>query len=262
MLGQRIVSALILIPLALAGVFLGAPYLDGLVALFALAMAWEWVRVCHGGRVGAAGVAVLLAAAAGVIAYRFAALPAALAILVAGAVVAALVAEAGARFWHGLGAIYVGLPCLAMLWIRGDTQPGLNTLLWTLVLVWSVDTGAYLAGRTIGGPRLAPSISPKKTWAGLGGGLLAAALVGALGAAWLGLQSWWPLAAIAAALAVVEQGGDLAESAFKRRFGVKDSSNLIPGHGGVLDRVDGLLTVVVAVAGLMIVTKGGVDTWQ
>ena len=174
----------------------------------------------------------------------------------------ALVAETGLRLWHGLGAVYVGLPCLAMLWIRGDAQPGLDTLLWTLALVWSVDTGAYLAGRTIGGPRLAPSISPKKTWAGFVGGLLAAALVGVLGALWLGLQNWWPLAVIAAVLAVVEQGGDLAESAFKRRFGVKDSSNLIPGHGGVLDRVDGLLTVLVAVAGLMIVTKGGVGTWQ
>jgi phosphatidate cytidylyltransferase len=262
MLAQRIISALVLIPLALAGVLLGPPYLDALVALFALAMAWEWVRVCHGGRFVASGFAVILAAVAGVIAFHFTSMPTALAILAAGAVVAALVAEAGKRVWHGLGAIYVGLPCLAILWIRGDDRAGQITLLWTLVLVWAIDTGAYLAGRTIGGPRLAPSISPKKTWAGLGGGLLAAALVGALGAVWLERQSWWPLAAIAAALAVIEQGGDLAESAFKRRFGVKDSSNLIPGHGGVLDRVDGLLTVVVAVAGLMIVTKGGVGTWQ
>jgi phosphatidate cytidylyltransferase len=262
MLGQRIISALVLIPLALAGVFLGSPYLDGLVALFALAMAWEWVRVCHRGRFVASGLVVVLAAVGGVVAYRLVSPPAALLILVAGAVAAALLAETGVRLWHGLGAVYVGLPCLAMLWIRGDAQPGLDTLLWTLLLVWSVDTGAYLAGRTIGGPRLAPSISPKKTWAGFAGGLLAATLVGLLGAYWLGLQSWWPLAAIAAVLAVVEQCGDLAESAFKRRFGVKDSSNLIPGHGGVLDRVDGLLTVVVAVAGLMIVTKGGVGTWQ
>ena len=261
-LGQRIVSALVLIPLALAGVYLGGRYLDGLVALFALAMAWEWVRVCHRGRFVASGLVVVLAAVAGVVAFRFGSLPVALGVLAAGAVAAALAAEPSVRFWHALGAIYVGLPSLAILWIRGDAQPGLETLLWTLVLVWSVDTGAYLAGRTIGGPRLAPSISPKKTWAGLGGGLLAAALVGAFGALWLGLESWWPLAAIAAVLGMVEQGGDLAESAFKRRFGVKDSSNLIPGHGGVLDRVDGLLTVVVAVAGLMIVTKGGVGTWQ
>jgi len=261
-LAQRIISALVLIPLALGGVFLGPPYLDGLVVLFALAMGWEWVRVCHRGRFVPSGLVVLLAAAGSIVAYRVGGLPAALIVLAAGALAAGLVAEAGIRLWHALGAVYVGLPCLAMLWIRGDAQPGLDTLLWTLVLVWSVDTGAYLAGRSIGGPKLAPSISPKKTWAGFAGGLLAAALVGALGARWLGLQGWWLLAAIGAGLAVIEQAGDLAESAFKRRFGVKDSSNLIPGHGGVLDRVDGLLAVLVAVAGLMIVTKGGVRTWQ
>ena len=262
MLGQRIVSALVLVPLALVGVLLGRPYLDGLVALFALAMAWEWIRVCNHGHFATSGLAVLLAVAGALLALRLASPPAALIVLAAGAVAAGTLAGPGMRLWHGLGTIYVGLPCLAMLWIRGDAQPGLDTLLWTLVLVWAVDTGAYVAGRAIGGPRLAPSISPKKTWAGFGGGLLAAALVGVLGALWFGLQSWWPLAAIGTVLAVVEQGGDLAESAFKRRFGVKDSSNLIPGHGGVLDRVDGLLTVLVAVAGIMIVTKGGVGTWQ
>ena len=139
-----------------------------------------------------------------------------------------------------------------MLPIRGDARPGLGHA--------AVDAGAGLVGRyrrllrrpddrrASAGPL---GVSPKKTWAGFAGGLLAAALVGALGALWLGLQGWWLLAAIGAFLAVVEQGGDLAKSAFKRRFGVKDSSNLIPGHGGVLDRVDGLLAVLVAVAGLM-----------
>jgi phosphatidate cytidylyltransferase len=134
-------------------------------------------------------------------------------------------------------------------------------LLWVLALVWATDTGAYIAGRRIGGAKLAPRISPNKTWSGLGGGIAAAALVGAVAALWLGTSSVWLLLGVSAALAIVEQVGDLAESAFKRRFGVKDSSDIIPGHGGVLDRVDGLLAVIVAVAGLSLAGGGSVLLW-
>jgi len=261
-LRRRVISAVVLIPLVLAAVYAGSRYFDGVVALFAIVMAWEWVRVCHGGRFAATGLVTMAAVFAAILCQLLISFPAALLALALGALLSALAGGSARGPWHGLGVLYVGLPSLAVLWIRSDPGSGVATLLWMLVLVWSVDTGAFFVGRAIGGPRLAPSISPSKTWAGLGGGMLAAALVGAVGAQVLGLGTWWPLMTIAAALALVEQGGDLVESAFKRRFGVKDSSNLIPGHGGVLDRVDGLIAVAVAVAGLMIITKGGVATWQ
>jgi phosphatidate cytidylyltransferase len=142
---------------------------------------------------------------------------------------------------------------LALITIR---EQGRGPLLWVLFLVWATDSGAYFAGRAIGGPKLAPRISPKKTWAGLAGGMLAAALVG-----WAMqngvMPGAWRLAAASAALAVVAQAGDLAESGLKRYFGVKDSSQLIPGHGGVLDRLDGLLAVAPAVAVLALISPNG-----
>jgi phosphatidate cytidylyltransferase len=169
-------------------------------------------------------------------------------------------ARAGRGRWQGLGVLYVGLPCIAIIWVRAQHEAGLATLLWLLALVSAVDTGAFAAGRLIGGPRLAPRISPKKTWAGLGGGVISAMLIGWIAAFWLGQPRWLPLILVSGVLAVVEQAGDLAESAFKRRFGVKDSSQLIPGHGGVLDRVDGLLAVSLAV-GVAEYSFGGILAW-
>ena len=128
-----------------------------------------------------------------------------------------------------------------MLWLRGVPELGLALLVWLFVVVWTTDTAAYFAGRAIGGPRLAPAISPSKTWAGLCGGMLGAALTGALAAWLLGSGRLLQAAGLGALLAVVAQLGDLVESGSKRAAGVKDSGTLIPGHGGLLDRVDGLL---------------------
>src|SRR5262249_32966272 len=149
----------------------------------------------------------------------------ALTVLAAGAIVTGMI---GRSLWLGLGVIYVALPSIAILWIRSQDS-GLATLAWILALVIAVDTGAYFAGRTIGGPKLAPRISPKKTWAGLAGGVVSASLVGWIAALLMELPQWLTLIAISGLLAFVEQAGDLAESAFKRRFAVKDSSRLIPG---------------------------------
>ncbi len=143
------------------------------------------------------------------------------------------------------GSLYVGLPAVALVALR-DRPDGLPLLAFVLGTVWATDIFAFFAGRAIGGPKLAPAISPGKTWAGLAGGVAAAALFGALLAR---LADWNPaMTALAAAvLAVVAQGGDLFESWMKRRASVKDSGTLIPGHGGILDRVDGLIPVSVVV---------------
>jgi phosphatidate cytidylyltransferase len=166
----------------------------------------------------------------------------------------------GGLLWQGFGVLYVGLPSVAILWVRASPDGGLPALLWILVLVVAVDSGAFAAGRLIGGPKLAPRISPNKTWAGLAGGIAAAMMVGWLATVWIGLPHRLPLILISAGMAVVEQAGDLAESAFKRRFGVKDSSRLIPGHGGFLDRVDGLLAVALAAAAAQCF-GGGILAW-
>ncbi len=132
----------------------------------------------------------------------------------------------------------------------------MEVILWILFAVWATDIGAYAAGRAIGGPKLAPRISPNKTWAGLGGGVLAAILIGVAAGA---VVSWAPsleLAILSGVLAVVAQGGDLFESGVKRHFGVKDSSNLIAGHGGFLDRLDGVLAAGVAMV-VLLWARGG-----
>jgi phosphatidate cytidylyltransferase len=150
--------------------------------------------------------------------------------------------------WYLGGFLYAALAALALLWIRerADEADGLRLVLWVFVVVWSVDIGAFFAGRAIGGPRLAPSISPGKTWAGFYGGVAAATL---LGGAWVLYTGLHPVLLLLAPLfAAAAQGGDLFESWMKRRAGVKDSGRLLPGHGGVFDRVDGLLPVAILTA--------------
>lgn len=277
-LRKRLVSAAILLPLALVNVWLGDPYWGALVCLFALVMAWEWARMCTGGAGGLAlgldraGLLAMAVVGAGVVlaatgryspAVEFLALGAAAVTWLAGRATgqpARLAGRPGGPVWQGFGVLYVGLPCVAILWVRASPDGGLPALLWILALVAAVDTGAFAAGRLIGGPKLAPRISPNKTWAGLAGGIAAAAAIGWLAGAWIGLPHRLPLVLLSAGMAVVEQAGDFAESAFKRRFGVKDSSGLIPGHGGFLDRVDGLLAVALAAAAAQCFA-GGIFAW-
>lgn len=147
-----------------------------------------------------------------------------------------------------LGVVYCGLPVLALVFLRRQDD-GLLYAFWAMALVWACDIGAFFAGRSIGGPKLAPRLSPNKTWAGLGGGVLAAGALGLLLWAQAGLPGL--LAAMSPLLAVLAQGGDLYESWLKRVAGVKDSGNVLPGHGGVLDRIDGLVPVA-PVAALLV----------
>ena len=148
--------------------------------------------------------------------------------------------------WKIGGFVYALLPALALLWIRERDAHGLELLLWVFLVTWATDIGAYFAGRKFGGRKLAPSISPNKTWAGLYGGILAAALAAGAWALATGLGK--PLLLLAPLFAVAAQAGDLFESGMKRRAGVKDSGNWLPGHGGLLDRLDGMVPVAVLTA--------------
>ncbi len=214
-------------------------------------VAWEWVRLCGGGEVTPHGWlaigAVLCALFAGALgAYAVALAIAGLAALALAGLL--LLVRSPAALWLPSGVVYLAAAGLALLFLRDRPEDGWRIIFWLLAVVWATDTGGYVAGRTLGGPKLAPTVSPNKTWSGLAGAMLAAGVVGAAAAAlWPG---WDPLTLGLASLglALVGQAGDLFESRLKRRFGAKDSSHLIPGHGGLLDRVDGVLSVGLVVS--------------
>lgn len=167
----------------------------------------------------------------------------------------------GRMGWLIAGAFYIGLPCWALLSLRADPSHGRETLFWLLAVVWATDTGAYAFGRLIGGPKLAPIISPNKTWAGLAGGIGMAAIIGVVSALVADHQAVLMLAGWSALTGAVSQSGDLVESWVKRHFGVKDTGTIIPGHGGLLDRVDGLLVAALFVAIIDAMGMGGILTW-
>lgn len=241
---RRLASALILAPLALGLVWLGGYPFAIFVAAFAAAMAWEWVRMSDRDApprafsiaTGTAVGAVLLAAN-GEWAWCGA-------WILAGAGGAYLDRRRRGRAWEApLGVIYVACAASILVGLR-SADGGLGALLFLLAVVWSADTFAYLAGTWLGGPKLLPAASPNKTWTGFFAGVGCGAAAGVLVAGVWGLD---PAYALAAALpaAVMAVAGDLAMSLAKRRFGVKDAGTLIPGHGGVLDRVDALMLATV-----------------
>lgn len=247
-LGPRIASGLVLAAIALALNYAGLGWLALLVLAVGLIMSWEWGRVVGRGELDAALIVHALAVIAAVL-LSVLGLPAlgALVILAAMAVVALV--ELGRRpVISALGVAYVGLPAVALLWLRGDEPLGAAAVLLLLLIVWTSDTAAFAAGRTFRGPKLWPRVSPNKTWSGLAGALLASALAGALFALISGLGTPACLAGKGVLLGLVAQLGDLAESSLKRGFGVKDASALIPGHGGFMDRADSMVAATMAAA--------------
>jgi len=247
---KRAISAALMLPPVLAAIWYGGWPFTVLLAVAALVMAYEWARMVGQGdrwpglfalvAAGTAGGIVLLAAGAD---WRW---PLA-AVAAAWLCSMALSAKKDlSRRWSALIVPHIALPLFALWLLRADQAHGLAATLWVFAIVWATDTAAYFAGRAIGGPKLAPRFSPKKTWAGLIGGAIAAGLTGLAVALVLGNTSTLVLIGLGAVLAVIAQAGDIVESAAKRYFGVKDSGALIPGHGGLLDRVDGLVTAAVA----------------
>jgi phosphatidate cytidylyltransferase len=263
-LSVRIASALVLAPLALAVLYLGPPYSDVLVYIVAALVAWEWARLCGRRAVGVPGVVLIATVLAASMTASLGYYSVASWVIAAGSAAAALAAtrfRLGNALWYAIGGVYLGSALLAFLWLRSDPFTGRALILWLLAVVWATDIGAYVAGRSIGGPLLAPGISPGKTWAGLAGGALAATVAGFVVAVALSMGTvdgadLGRIALVGAVLAVVAQLGDLFESHLKRRAGAKDSSTLIPGHGGVLDRIDGLLAAALALGGAVWLTGG------
>lgn len=261
----RILSTLVLAPIAIGAVILGEWPLVALGIVFALAAVHEWDRLCGGqglkGSIGQTHAALVAIAA---VVAQLGEWNTAVALGVIGAFVLYLLARLQNRsgLWPAAGALYIAMPVIAFLWLRDDETHGLSALVWVLVVVWASDIGAYAVGRTLRGPKLAPSISPAKTWSGAVGGVVAAA---AAGAATSGLtHSTYVdyVVPVSIVLAIVAQLGDLAESALKRHFGVKNSGALIPGHGGVLDRVDSLLFALPAAALIALLNDGSALVWR
>ncbi|HEU0160188.1 MAG TPA: phosphatidate cytidylyltransferase [Hyphomicrobiaceae bacterium] len=245
----RLVSGLVMVALAAAALIAGPAAFNALVFVLALLLSWEWGRLVHG-RSADTVIAVHIAATAlavGLAALGFVGLG--LLALPIGAIVAMLLSLGRHSVFAALGVFYAALPAVILIWLRSDPTYGLRAAVYVILLVIAADTGAFLAGRGLAGPKLWPSVSPNKTWAGLLGGILAGGLTGALMAFAVPGGSALRLGATAAVLAFLAQMGDLMESAIKRRFGAKDTSALIPGHGGVMDRVDGLVIAATA-AGL------------
>jgi len=249
----RIASSVVLIAVAAAATWAGGILAAVVVAAVAGAVHLEWSGITEGASrpalpFTAAVVVALLVFGFGLPGFAFA--------VAAGALAAA--ALAGPRPWRPLGVLYAAALGFSLLALRAAPEHGLAAIALVVGVVAATDIGAFVAGRAIGGPKLWPRVSPKKTWSGAIGGLLAGVAAGLAFAAAFGLAPAPGLVVVAVVLSVVSQLGDLFESQVKRRFGAKDSGRLVPGHGGMMDRVDGL--VFASLAAVVIgIGHGGLD---
>lgn len=246
----RVNSALVLGALAVGATYAGLWPFAVLVSIVSVLVCWEWSRLVRGRTFDALLAAHLTSVLCAALLTANGQPGGGLIILFLGGAGLVALGDGRADRLSVLGVFYAGLPAVAMVWLRSDASYGWAVILFLYLMVWSADTGAFIAGRLVGGPRLWPSISPGKTWAGLFGGLLMAALAATCYAAIGGRDSVHIFAMLGLILAGATLAGDLLESALKRRFHHKDASSLIPGHGGVMDRVDGLVVAACVAAAL------------
>jgi phosphatidate cytidylyltransferase len=253
---MRVLAAVVLVPVAVGAAYGGGPFWMALATLGAAGLFIEWQMLVKGAQTAvlAAGVFALVLISA---ALNLHDIGMAIICVGAGALATGAFTTREARLWAPAGMVYAGSALLAAVLIRQDGKHGFAALLFVLLIVWLTDILGYFAGRGVGGPKLWVRVSPNKTWAGAIGSTVGS-LVFAIVYAWLGFGEMVPLAILGVALSVVAQLGDLLESAVKRHFGVKDSSHLIPGHGGLLDRLDGLVAALAAAA-LLGVLRSGTD---
>jgi len=262
---MRVVSSMVMVPAAAGAVFLGGASFVIVVLILAGLMAWEWGTLVA--RPARAVGARLIIAVLGIVAVLLVALRPELpqpAILV-GAVVLAVSLAVGLRLapavWTGFAVLAIAGPAMALIWLRGLPELGAATVLWVLATVVLTDTGGYVVGRAVGGPKLWQAVSPRKTWSGAVGGVVFAVFVALIATGLVGGARLSAVLPVAVAISVVAQIGDLAESAVKRHFKVKDSSGLIPGHGGVLDRFDGHLAAIPTLALMVWLHGDSVLAW-
>lgn len=257
-LALRVCSALVLVPIAIGTAYLGGWPFAVFWGLAAMGVLWEWIslvaRSDHRTVLMTGGASLALAVALVATGH----LLAAVIVLAISTLGVAALAPAKWRTWIAAGVPYAGALGVAPVVLRSDSEDGFLAVIFLFAIVWTTDVVAYFSGRAIGGPKLMAQVSPKKTWSGAIGGTLAAVIVAFVLAKMMALSGLFAIAMLAVVLSICAQGGDLFESFLKRRFGAKDSGHLIPGHGGLMDRLDGFITasVVAALIGLL---RGGFE---
>jgi phosphatidate cytidylyltransferase len=258
-LAARVASALVMAPLAIAFAYVGGWPFVAFWTLAAAGIMWEWAGLAAAAErrsilllaVPALGLAGILAASGRLLA--------SLIIVLVGAGAAGVLSAGGGRGWIVAGFLYAGTALWAPAVLRSDPDLGFFAIVFLFAVVWATDILGFFVGRAVGGPKLCPGISPNKTWAGALGGAAGAVGVATALAACFAVGQWLPIGIVAFVLSVIAQFGDLFESAVKRHFGVKDASHIIPGHGGLMDRLDGFLAA--ALAGTVVaLARGGFDT--
>ena len=262
-LNSRVISALILAPLVAGAIYIGSPVYDLLVLAAIVVMAWEWRRLCAAQHFDTAGIIMTIAVVGATGLTWFQQVGLAVLLVAAGALVVFFMiagSEGKSSIWTIAGLLAVGLTGISLILIRriGDDW---SVTMWLLVAVWATDINAFLVGRTVGGPKLAPKISPGKTWSGLIGGIVGAVGWSVIWALWTGVEQVGTVALLGAAIAIFAQLGDLGVSRVKRRYGVKDTGTLIPGHGGLLDRVDGIMGAVPVAILCTVLARGDMSLW-
>ncbi|MEH6548065.1 MAG: phosphatidate cytidylyltransferase [Sneathiella sp.] len=258
----RVMSACVLAPIAVAALYFGDLYFAAFLGLASVAMCYEWCTASLSSRRMLFAVVTTVTVLIALFVSYYFSLFQSIMVLICGAIVMALAGsllKQGKDFqWLFLGPICIGLPVVSLLVIRNIPEDGFALAITLFFVIWATDIGAYFAGKAIGGPKIAPSISPNKTWAGLIGGMVAAMITAFCMVYFLINAETAPfgIVILGAISAILAQAGDFSESAWKRKFGIKDASNLIPGHGGVLDRLDGILFVAPGLMALLLFTSG------
>lgn len=263
-LKQRVVSGVLLGLVVLALTYIGGLPFKVFAGFLALLIHYEWTTIIGAGTRSPRALALAWAAVGLSVVFTLAGagVPAVITIVIGGAAAGLYAGSAARGAWLALGVFYAGFSGLAIAEIRDDTALGLVAMVFVFAVVWATDIVAYFGGKTLGGPKLAVKISPGKTWSGAMCGLFAGALAGLIVAAAALEETSGSVLILAGVLSAASQSGDLFESWMKRKYAVKDSSRLIPGHGGVMDRVDGLVFAAFAAFVIAVVASGGFPTTE